>query len=189
MTERTIQNELWNHYSRGNVKLACPNYTPADWFECDLFAITRSDLGVEYEIKVTRKDFKDDSKKTTKGRWCKAVSGWSRDTGMSKHDLLASKTTKGPNRFYYVVPENLITPEEIPKWAGLLYIRFVPATEYRKERYYIFEEIKAPLLHKEKVQTSVVDHLRGVFYWRYWNLRTKHKESDEQHDASQEKDS
>jgi len=186
MTERLIQNELWKKFNRANFKLACPNYTPVGWFECDLFAVTKSDIGVEYEIKITRKDFRDDSKKTLKSEWRKLSSGWGREAAEGKHTLMASKSTKAPNRFYYVVPEDLITFNEIPPWAGLIYIRFIPATEYHAERYHIYEVVKAPLLHKEKVKASVLDHMRGVFYWRYWNLRTKQKEIDEHRSSEEE---
>jgi outer membrane autotransporter protein len=40
-----------------------PNYTPKNWFECDVMAVTKAGYLEEYEIKLSASDFKADSKK------------------------------------------------------------------------------------------------------------------------------
>lgn len=155
MTERKIQDALfpWLAFERG-YKLCIPNYTPHRWHECDVFAVTKADMGVEFEIKISRSDFKADASK------------------VEKHRKLFTGDEHGPSRFFYVVPEGLITVEEVPEWAGLLYIvesKRVHTTV--TPRLYVREVKKAPKLHRQYVPQRVTDHARGVFYWRFWNLR------------------
>lgn len=60
-----------------------------------------------------------------------------------------------PNRFYYCCPVDLISPEEVPEYAGLMY--------YDGGR---FKKVKnAPLIHKEKRNLSQV--LLDKFYHKY----------------------
>ena len=57
--------------------------------------------------------------------------------------------TDKPNYFYYVVPENLIAMEEVPTYAGLVYVK----PRYNREGkiyWYDANVVKeAPKLHKE----------------------------------------
>jgi len=77
------------------------------------------------------------------------------------------------------VPEELgITREMLPPWAGLI-------TANAQSRYQnipqsalpirLHEEIPAPRLHAQKVAQKTLDHCRSVFFYRYWNLRTRSK--------------
>jgi len=68
-------------------------------WECDYWAMTTSGKTREFEIKISRSDFKNDAKK-------------------SKHGSL-----DGANFFYYVCPEGLIKKDEIDKNYGLIYIK------------------------------------------------------------------
>lgn len=97
--------------------------------ECDVFKINGSDFVVEYEIKISRNDFFADLKKK------------------DKHEKLCGGVDKYcPNRFYYVTPENLVTIDEIPPYAGLLHYDGVA----------LFDTIKnAKLLHKRKVNIDI----------------------------------
>jgi hypothetical protein len=152
MTERTIQNALFDDLNRKGYQLACPNYTPFRWHESDLFAVTRAGMGVEFEIKISRSDFKADASK------------------LYKHERMANADPVGPSRFFYVVPDGLITVEEVPAWAGLIYVR-VWTSDYHASRIVFHEIKKAPKRHRYAVPQKVIDHMRGVFYWRFWNLR------------------
>jgi hypothetical protein len=65
----------------------------------------------EFEIKISRSDFFADFKKShTHWREGKTV----------KHDLLSNRSYVA-NRFFYVVPDGLITVAECPPYAGLIY--------------------------------------------------------------------
>ena len=55
-----------------------------------------------------------------------------------------------PNYFFFVVPENLVSIEEVPDYAGLMYM--LPD--------YTFMVVKkAPLLHKEKATYNFIRQL------------------------------
>lgn len=106
--------------------------------ECDVISISASDYIYEYEVKISKSDFKNDFKKP-------------------KHKLMSERrciknTKKGmlyltPNYFYFVVPENLINKEEVPEYAGLMYIN-------DNMEFIIIK--KAPLLHKEKANSDFI---------------------------------
>jgi hypothetical protein len=161
MTERTIQNALWADlaYQKG-YNLAAPNYTPHKWHESDLFAVTKAGMGVEFEIKISRSDFKADTAKT------------------DKHRRLALGDPFGPSRFFYVMPEGMVTVEEIPTWAGLIYVAERGGLFGGSSRIAIRTVKPAPKLHRHAVPQKVTDHMRSVFYWRYWNLRRGMNDTD-----------
>lgn len=162
LSEKSIQVHLWKHLDLKKYQIVVPNYTPAGWFECDMFGVTRAGIGIEYEIKISSSDLRADQKKS-------AV--------FTKHDMLAGKTPlrgpsrhapyeSGPSRFYYVVSDNVAT-DGIPDWAGLIVVHVV-AGKIR-----LVEVKPAALRHSVKVPQAVIDHMRRVCYWRFWNLRVK----------------
>lgn len=74
------------------------------WWESDLLLFRKSGIIEEIEIKTSRADFfKDFGKKR-------------------KHLRLQSKEGNIPNKFTYLVPEGLVKPEEVPEYAGLVYV-------------------------------------------------------------------
>ena len=106
--------------------------------ECDVISISKSDFIYEYEVKISKSDFKADFKKP-------------------KHTLIKEskfiKESKSetlylvPNYFYFVVPENLISIDDIPEYAGLIYI-----TE--QQTFNIIK--KAPIIHKTKASKEFI---------------------------------
>ena len=114
--------------------------------ECDVISISKSNYIYEYEIKISRSDFKADfnkekhklmlERKCTKTRMIKENNEKVKDT------LYLT-----PNYFHFVVPTGLVTIDEIPEYAGLIYMD----TDLN------FEIIKkAPLLHKEKASNNFI---------------------------------
>jgi hypothetical protein len=103
--------------------LPCENvkYLFSDW-EIDVLSMNKNDYLTEYEVKVSRSDFKADAKKK-KWQWYE-----------KRIETMIS------NYFYYTCPEGLILENEIPAFAGLIY-----ATN---EGLKVIK--KAPLLHKKK---------------------------------------
>jgi len=171
MNERQIQNALFDHHTHNGAQLVCPNYTPgANWWENDLFLITKSGLWVEYEVKCTKADFLKDAEKSTASTWEKrsAVRRGVPVTGhTTKHEKLASGSMHGPNRFFFVTPQGLLTADMIPPWAGWVEIK------QRGKRLIPVVRSKAKLLHDQHVAPSIIEHCRSVFYYRFWNLRRK----------------
>jgi hypothetical protein len=164
MTERHAQNALYDWLLRKGTKLCCPNYTPEGWFECDMWAVTDAGYATEFEIKLTRADFKKDAEKIEKLNWKDRRSG---KTPRTKYARLHLADNQVPNKFFYVTPAGLVKPEEIPEWAGHI--------ELDEKRHRIRPRVakNAPQLHKEKVDSKVVDHCKSVFYYRFWSLRQK----------------
>lgn len=84
--------------------LPCENvkYLFSDW-EIDVLSMNKNDYLTEYEVKVSRSDFLADSKKRKWQFYEKRI-----------ENLIS-------NYFYYVCPDGLISENEIPDFAGLIY--------------------------------------------------------------------
>lgn len=164
LSETRIQNRLYFDLWQGAMMIV-PNYTPGRWWECDLWHVTKAGYGVEHEIKLTRADFKKDAQKAIRRVVPKPDGKGYMRQATTKYDLLASGDTSGPCRFYYVVPVGLLKEAEIPEWAGWKEV------EERHKGLVIVTRKDAPMLHKTKVDSRILAHARGVFYYRYWHLR------------------
>ena len=127
-------------YEKGHSPITT-RFTGMGLQECDVISVSKSDYIYEYEIKISRQDFKKDFLK-------------------EKHThILNEKFTyvrKGEqlwrvcNYFNYVVPNGLVSIEEVPEYAGLIYIN----------EDFTFEIVKKPkLLHKVKADASFIRQL------------------------------
>ena len=115
-------------------------------WESDYLAFTKSDYIYEIEVKISRSDFKNDKKKVRKHQ---VLEGTYIPKGQSE------KVYK-PHYFYYAVPKGLITVDEVPEYAGLIYV-----TEYG----FPYEVVKkAPQLHKEKYTAQELNLLDKFYY-------------------------
>lgn len=146
ITESSIQRLLNSKYA-GNCKYKVPNIYvfKHDW-ESDFFVQKNNLYCYEFEIKISRTDFFNDFKKTIKH-------------DIIKHGRYYSNTWHEhkyrPNKLYYVVPNNMISIDEVPSYAGLMYVlngMIITAKE-------------APFIHKEKLRFE--DKLCHKFY-HYW---------------------
>lgn len=113
-TEKKAQSVLRKYFlSESTKKYEITNLYVYGW-ESDYLVITRSNLSYEIEIKISRADFKNDFKNKE-----------------DKHLLFEggnklgkfSKAGGMPNYFYYAVPDGLIKADEVPDYAGLLYLQ------------------------------------------------------------------
>lgn len=145
MNGKTIQRHLVNYcMKRGNV-LAVQNIFYWKAHESDVLALTKSGYLNEYEAKSSRSDFLNDFNKT------------------EKHNALAKCHRSGnlphsnPNRFYYVCPEGLLTIDDIPDYAGLLWV---------EPRGFIDEIVKAPKLHSEKIEPDFWQKIAMKLFWK-----------------------
>lgn len=156
MTARQIQRVMIGHRYRRNVCL--PNYTPRSWMECDVFELTRAGSFREYEIKVSRADFRQDaSKSIMDGRW---RFGQPRPSDVTKHQLLEKGDPRGPSQFWFVCPKELLKVEDIPRWAGLIWFDGSWPRQVRP----------APRLHREPASKAVRQHAMSICYWRYLSM-------------------
>lgn len=139
-----------------------PRYTPAHWWECDVCEVTESGYFREYEIKMSRADFRVDANKDREiftGDYSIPHNQRARE---SKHGLLAAGDPRGPSAFYFVTPIGLLNEEDIPQWAGLIEI------ESRAHSNYPLDWIKrkAPRLHKIKAAPGIRLGMLGSAYGR-----------------------
>ena len=152
MNEKSIQIELYKDLSRRSRLFTVPNISTG-YGEADLFSLTKAMFSHEYEIKVSRSDFKADFKHK---HYKHAI--YSGECG------LRPSHERPPNHFWYAVPEGLISVDEVPHYAGLIEI----CTHPDQQRVYVKEIKPAPKLHKEKVsQMRLLSMVKGV-EWRYW---------------------
>ena len=169
------------------ANLCVPRYTPRGWWECDLFEVTATGFFREYEVKLTVADFKADAKKVSQRflGYDEAGSGYKRQyADERKHDFLVQASSRGPSRFWYVTPERLLKPEMLPSWAGLIElwthtrrtVSGAPCGDYVREH----EIVKAPQLHREKIDPKITEHARGVCYYRMHDLMQRQHKARQQ---------
>lgn len=103
--------------------LACENVSHFLAWECDVLSLSKSGYLSEYEVKISRSDFQAEKKKVRKWNLIEARCEWT-----------------CPNYFWYVCPVGLIREDEVPIYAGLIYIS--------DEGLLIMKT--APLLHRAK---------------------------------------
>lgn len=121
-----ITRSFLHHINNGN-EIIIPNFYMT--WEMDIFRMLQSWYIYEYEVKISRADFKNDFKKHY----------WDRN----KHDVLKNWGLEC-NRFYFIVPRDLIKIDEVPEYCWLIYFDETP-------KWWIFKTVKnAKLLHKEK---------------------------------------
>lgn len=130
--------------------------------EADLMGVRKSGFVDEFEIKLTVADFKNDASKTV--RVPSENTKYSFDV-MNKYEALEKGRLL--NYFWYIVPQDLVSVDDIPKFAGLIYI-------HKNNNGYYFRVIKdAKRLNSNKItDDELYSALRKMGY-RYWNLVEK----------------
>lgn len=104
-------------------------------YECDLFSVTKSDYTYEFEVKTSKQDYHNDFKKM-----------WGAD---KKH--FSIKNGFRTNKFWFVMPKELISVEDIPSYCGLIYV----------DSHCLNIIKEAPFLHKRKLNENT-DLLRTI---------------------------
>lgn len=145
-----------------------PHFTPKGWWECDLFEVTKAGYAREYEIKISRSDFKADADKR-KIKWTLDATcrNWRQIDLGSKHDKLKNCDAAGPSQFWYVMPITLGIPEtEVPEWAGIIHAE---KNEHASYGVKLHDVRQAPKLHRVK-STIVLNDLHETAWWRFIRL-------------------
>lgn len=168
-------------YYYHNNKHVLSNSFIFDW-ESDIFTLAASGYAIEVEIKVSRSDFLADFKKVDKHvllsdhkrkftvirkndsplEYAWIDEKYVKLDGLACRVTLVSPKSAIPNRFYYACPEGLIKVEDLPPYAGLMWISDKGAVSIKKQ---------APFLHKDKnIQEA---DLLDKYYWRVKNAITR----------------
>ena len=197
LTEKTIQRRL--NYIFSSWKYNVDGLFVFEW-ESDKLIWTKTGYIYEFEIKISRADFKNDFKnKKEKHIILKGPTEeelfmpsfyqsyeWNKHLYNSIDDCKARikpgdshliESHKKPNYFYYAVPEGLIQPEEISEYAGLIYI--LKEYHYERQSYVIVK--KAPRLHKQKYKDGELN-LAEKFWWNWQSDRRLRQEAQRERD-------
>ena len=202
-TEDLIQKRLSNYFmSPNNIKYIAENPYLYGW-ESDLWIMTKSDVTYEFEIKISKADFKNDFKHKTdkhqlfEGKY-KNLDGYTpkyysmlekyKNYSIYDEERFVKFVDEHPEQykyseimlptyFYYAVPENLVTEDEVPEYSGLIYmISYYP----------YFKIVKtAPKLTTKKNTVEGLN-LTDKFYYNYRDWRTKAGDEKEKTDKVKE---
>lgn len=183
-TEEYIQDVLNGFFAPNSVKYNIDGLYVFDW-ESDKLLETKSGYIYEFEIKISKSDFKNDFKhKKDKHiilenkpdgdkylpRYYEAIkrAGESFHKYADENPYYLATNHKRPNYFYYAVPTGLIGENEVPDYAGLIYVNEYDGIVVVK---------KAPCLHKEKYSDEQLN-LGEKFYYNMvtWKNRAKKNE-------------
>lgn len=191
-TEEYIQRKLNGFFAMSTQKYVLENLYVFKW-ESDKFIETRSGLIYEFEIKVSRSDYKNDFKhKQDKHvilegkeehipsyeKYKKRFAHYGGDIS-DKH--YRTENFKKPNYFYYAVPEGMIDASEVPSYAGLVYV----LPEGKRETndgnrcstgIYVVKQ--APKLHGAKYTDEELN-LGEKFYYNMLSWKDRCKEEKE----------
>jgi len=105
LTANHLQIALYDNFFRDGWRWWLFNTYFYDW-ESDCLAFNDAGQVIEMEVKLTRADFLADLKK-------------------QKHSAFRCRfgtASRVPNKFYYACPWDVIQPEEVPDYAGLVWI-------------------------------------------------------------------
>ena len=204
LTEQSIQQRL-NHFF-ASYKYKADGLYVFSW-ESDKLIWTKSGYIYEFEIKISRADFKNDFKHKKEKHIVLASTiardkakeiqmslfeekeksspnHWTREALESYYgdiDAMA-KGKRMPNYFYYAVPTGMLEPDEVPPYAGLIYID----SEYRyvAQSYRIVKE--APQLHKTKY-TDAELNLGEKFYYNWQTALRNQRDAAKRADTAEGK--
>ena len=186
-SEGFIQNALNRFFAYGSVKYNIDGLYVFDW-ESDKLLETKSGYIYEFEVKISRADFKNDFKhkkdkhiilageerygdkylpkyyefleeNRKRGNWCEQ--NFLKSAANNPRYLVGGH--KRPNYFYYAVPTDLIKADEVPDYAGLVYVD-------EKKKLTIVKS--APKLHTEKYNDGELN-LGEKFYYNMDSWRNK----------------
>jgi hypothetical protein len=132
--------------------------------ESDYLALTNKGYIEETEIKTDHWDFERDFK--------------DRGNKMRRHEVLSElgdlpmMQKKMPNQFYFACPRDVIKLEEVPEYAGLIYVDYSTKLVHGHKQLKTIVVKKAPILHtmicSERRKSRFVDEMmfRGMTYSR-----------------------
>lgn len=127
--------------------------------EADVLGINRNGYIYEYEIKRSRSDYFSEFKnkpfkhnKLAKRQSIYIYDEWK--NGRKTGDTTELITI--PNKYYIVCEDNLIASNEVPEYAGLIYIRGYSLTEQKTAKF----------LHKNKANTILYERIATIFSQR-----------------------
>jgi hypothetical protein len=120
--------------------------------------VTKAGYAHEFEIKITRADFKADFKKPKHELYATGAL-------FMPHPWRKGQSLEIPCRFWFVTAKGIVTLEDIPAYAGWM--------EQTGSHLKIMRP--APQLHKNKISDAYRIQLLESMMHRYWQARAKLK--------------
>lgn len=134
-------------------------------WESDFFVQKENGYSYEFEVKISRSDFFSDKNKIEKHLILeKGIINHKRSQYTFNPDLNKNERKEWfeekecnfrPNKFFYVVPKGMISVNEVPSYAGLMYV----------DEYSVITVKQAPFIHRDKLKFENI--LCNKFY-HYW---------------------
>lgn len=171
MNSKHIQDRVGNLFSNHDHHFLNKYIFGSDW-ESDFFSVTKSGYLYEVEVKISKSDFTADFGKfkhklfesrneaevikDAKYRYSKR---WKKNVRKAPEKKINPQEIKMPNKFFFACPDGLLKVEEIPEYAGLIYVSEFSATVIKQ----------APILHKRK--ENIEELLFSKYQWGYINAK------------------
>jgi hypothetical protein len=152
LTEKKIQRALLKYYEKSSIFLGCNMFVYDE--ESDFFVITKSEYYIDLEIKISPADLKRDFTHKHKHKLIDLKR--KREVYWTPKGLKKKKLIDVPNKFMFVVPEGMVTVDDIPYYAGLMYV---------DEWGTVTVERQPQFIHKEKFKKY--EYLARKYYNRY----------------------
>ena len=181
-SEGFIQEALEKYFAENSVRYFMDNLFVFRW-ESDKLIETKTGYIYEFEIKISKADFKNDFKNKKDKHmilagskacgqeylpsfleWYEKLVERAKTSAYARSNLAHYErdrernkidNQRKPNKFYYAVPEGLIQPEEVPIYAGLIWVTNTGG---------LIEKKKAPYIHKDKYNDAELK-LGEKFYY------------------------
>lgn len=197
-SEGFIQEALEKYFAENSVRYFMDNLYVFRW-ESDKLIETKTGYIYEFEIKISKADFKNDFKNKKDKHmilagskacgqeylpsfleWYEKLVERAKTSAYARANLAHYESDRErnkidnqrkPNKFYYAVPEGLIQPEEVPAYAGLIWVTNTGG---------LIEKKKAPYIHKDKYNDAELKLGEKFYYhmldWKrnFWRERRAH---------------
>lgn len=161
ITSKDIQMFILKHWlEQHHCPYVCSNFSGLGFAEADAIAISKAGIITEFEIKMSRADFFADFRKPKHEVFksgMKVLEG-------NLHGLI----NKYPNKFYFAVPKNLVSIDEVPEYAGLIYLNKYSLQTHPGQTFIDFQFVrKAPYIHKMKAEDELIKSIARTLSARF----------------------
>lgn len=161
ITEWMVQESLYRNLNEKKHRLIVPN-CKALGYEADVLSLTRAGYITEFEIKLSRSDFLNESR--CRSKKCKfQLYESAQNISISAYSAMFC-----PNFFYYVCPKEIIKPDQVPDFAGLLWIVDLKTAFFRVI-------LEAPRLHGYKLAEPKIEWMIRSMQAKFWKDRKKYR--------------
>ncbi len=148
MTETAIQDRLYLWCTGKNHPVTIDNCGACTIGKADLLSVTKAHLVHEFEIKCTHTDFRREFE--------------NKDTKHKRLGRADNRLMSLPNYFWFATPDELLAPDDLPDYAGLMAVTPDGCDVLKK----------APRIHGDHLSDKDRRYIERGLTYRYWDDRT-----------------